>query len=234
MKYIVALLVILALCLFAFAQTQPPTNLTAVEQVGQANLGSVLNWDKVTGATYSIYADRGSYDCGGIPKFTLIATGVTTTTYTDEPSNPPLPLGAGECYTVTAVVGGVESAKSNQADTFIGNKLYFTASYDNVACSMKGASLVVYQNLNGTVTEIVNEPDHVSGAFGGHVRLLDAATYYATLTLPDGKVFNYNPLFSAGQQLSAIESSFNSPQFHCGTDLLTHLTVQTTLEPTVN
>jgi hypothetical protein len=223
------------------AQTPAPSNLVAVEQIGQSNLGSVLTWSPVGTDTYNIYADRGSYDCGGRLIWTQIATGVTGTTYTDEPSNPPLPVGAGECYAVTAVdpVTG-ESPKSNTADDFIGDKLYFTANYDSANCSMKGASLTVTQVQNGVSTVVINLPNHASGAFGGHVRLYDNATYSAQLILPDGTVVNFPALFASGQQLSAIESSFNNPQFHCGSgssdptnDQLRHYVVQTTLEATV-
>jgi len=105
------------------AQTPAPSNLVAIEQVGHTYLGSVLTWGQVGSDTYDVYRATGAYDCGGTLHWTEIATGVTTTTYTDEPSNPPVPLGAGECYGVTAVDPNTgESPFSNLADDFIGNK----------------------------------------------------------------------------------------------------------------
>ena len=84
-------------------------------------------------------------------KFKQIASGLTATTYVDEQQG--LKLGQGECYVVTAVdpVTG-ESPYSNTADDILGNKMYYTASYDSANCSMKGASFVMTQTLNGVTS----------------------------------------------------------------------------------
>ena len=81
--------------------------------------------------------------------------------------------------------------------------------------SLQGASLIVTQTRNGVTTNIVDLENHVSGAFGGHIRLYDDASYSATLTLPDG-------------------TAFNNPEFHHGDDTLRHYVAQTTLEATTN
>ena len=81
-----------------------PTGLSAV---AAGSTTASLTWNAVTGATS--YNVKRSTNSGGA--YTTIATGVTTTNYTDTG----LTVGVKYFYVVSAVVGGVESLNSTEA-----------------------------------------------------------------------------------------------------------------------
>ena len=63
-----------------------------------------ITWNAVAGATYNVYRSPDNVN------FSLLASGLTETTYTDE-----APLGGTNFYKVKAVVDGVESGYSSTA-----------------------------------------------------------------------------------------------------------------------
>jgi hypothetical protein len=83
-----------------------PTNLQAIA----ANQAIGLTWTTVSGVTYNVY--RGTTSGGEAS--TPYATGITTASFTDSS----LAYNQTYYYTVTAVIGGVESASSNEASAF--------------------------------------------------------------------------------------------------------------------
>jgi hypothetical protein len=77
--------------------------------LGQTTHKAVLSWVDTlnpSGTTYTILRATGL--CSGTPAFSTLASGVTTTTYTDSTVTP-----GNFCYQVEATVGGVLSAPSN-------------------------------------------------------------------------------------------------------------------------
>jgi len=91
--------------------------LLATSAFAQASHSAVLTWTAsvdagTTGAYVNVY--KAVVACSTSATFTLLATKVSGTTYTDST------VGAGAvCYYVTEVAGGVESAPSNQWGTTI-------------------------------------------------------------------------------------------------------------------
>lgn len=72
---------------------------------------ATLTWQdsrNPTGTTYNVYRADGL--CSGTPSWSKIASAVTAKTYEDTTVQP-----GNYCYTVTAVLNGMESAQSNWA-----------------------------------------------------------------------------------------------------------------------
>jgi hypothetical protein len=85
--------------------------LFAVSLRAQTTHKAVLTWVDMlnpTGTTYTILRSPGL--CSGTPSFVILASGVTTLTYTDTTVTP-----GNYCYQVEASAGGVLSAPSNAA-----------------------------------------------------------------------------------------------------------------------
>jgi len=86
-----------------------------------------------------------------------------------------------------------------------------------------GSSLTFTQVLDNVTTSLpvrtVGETRRGATEFTGFFRLYDNAQYSMQLTLPDGKVFNFqNPIFGTSQPLSAVKGSYISAVFMQGTD----------------
>jgi hypothetical protein len=90
------ILLVLLVAGLAAAQTTHTATLTWVDTLNPA------------GTTYNVYRAAGL--CSGTPPFSKIASAVTVKTYADPNLSP-----GNFCYQVTASLGGVESAASNQA-----------------------------------------------------------------------------------------------------------------------
>ncbi len=76
---------------------------------GQTTHSATVSWsdalNPVGSTTYSVYRAPGL--CSGTPVFAKIATGLTALTFKDSTVTP-----GNFCFTVTATVGGVESAQA--------------------------------------------------------------------------------------------------------------------------
>jgi endoglucanase len=128
-----------------------------------------LTWNAVTGATS--YNVKRSTTSGG--PYTTIATGVTTTSYTDGG----LTAGVRYYYVVSAVIGGVESLNSAEASAPI-MKAYL--KFDETSGTSASDS-----TGNGWTGTLVNGPLWSTGKYGNAVDL-DGTNDY--VSLPTGVV----------------------------------------------
>jgi len=201
--------------------------LSGKEVIGQPQLSALLDWTSVPNATYSVYRAQNVYGrCPASYKesWIEIASGLSVTTYTDTPTQL-----REWCYAVTATVSGNESDQSNSVEVVLGNRWYFYVSYRLPNCRTRvkempsGSSLTFTQVLDNVTTSLpvrtVGETRRGATEFTGFFRLYDNAQYSMQLTLPDGKVFNFqNPIFGTSQPLSAVKGSYISAVFMQGTD----------------
>jgi hypothetical protein len=219
MKYTLTIIALLSSLAWA---TNPPANLTGIEVTDQTNLEAKLTWNVVPGATYSVYRYK-DYACSPTVKWEEIAPALTVATYTDIPNSGKLGNLGPWCYTVTATVGGVESAKSNIVNVHLGNHWYWYVKYRLPDCVTKvatpaGSSLSITQLRNGVLTSI-SVSMLGTDAFYGTSRFYDDAVYSAALTLPSGKIINYPAqIFGTGQPISAATGSYWHTSFIQGSD----------------
>jgi hypothetical protein len=222
------LTILLLLAASALAQNTP-TNLQVKEETKTVNLGSILSWSTVPGATYSVYRTP-NYDCGGKLRWEEIAHEIAhSLTLPSCPDNP-LPLGP-EWYTVTAVVGGTESAKSVPVSDYIGNKFYFTAAYDDKT-GMAGAEFTLTQTLDGVSTVILSKTLVVGGNAEGSIQLFQNASSSASLKLPGGRLIEFAaPFFNTNVYLPGVESSYKKVVLHHADGTFVHYVEQAALQP---
>ena len=153
----------------------PPTNLTATTNLEDS---IELNWDDMSDVTYNVYrgTESGVYDA------TAIATGLTTSAYTDSD----VTVDTYYYYVVTAVYGDdVESVNSNEAMGRAGltpeGPSYLNASDDQV-----GKVVLDWENMmsgSGEGEEIYYDGDNSSAIGTGAATTFDVAARFTSTEL---------------------------------------------------
>lgn len=168
-----------------------------------------LAWTEAPSASsYTIY--RGTQSGG---PSTQVASGITTTSYIDTP-----PLGSTYYYSVSAVISGSESARSNQASarplaTSLRACLHFDESSGATAADATG---------NGWTGALVNGPLWTAGKSGNAVDLHGTNDY---VSLPSGVVSALGSFtVAAWVNLDAATQSSRIFDFGTGTNAYMYLT----------